>query len=169
MLLELIDGGLRNCKRSRCSSLKNLEMCSTSLRRHGTWPVPLTHGLIALIPKAEGSARQEPRPISLHGVSVPALGLGPRDVLRTCGWIWRRLWNLHWLISDLMGMSTDGSKCHDRVPQRIAFKLAERQGKKQLPRGMYRSLRRRFLMTGHVGKTVFCHELQFFAQTPGLT
>ena len=30
--------------------------------------------------------------------------------------------------SDLVGMSVDWSNCFDRVPQRIAFQLAERQG-----------------------------------------
>ena len=57
--------------------------------------------------------------------------------------------------SDLVGMSIDWSKCVDRVPQGIAFKLAERQGAHprvlQPLRGMCRELRMRFVMAGHVG------------------
>ena len=58
--------------------------------------------------------------------------------------------------SDLVGTSIDWSKRFDRVPQGIAFQLAERQGMHprvlQLLRGMYRELRRRFVMASHVGK-----------------
>ena len=58
--------------------------------------------------------------------------------------------------SDLVGMSIDWSKCFDRVPQRIAIQLAERQGffprVLQPLRGMYRELRRRFFMAGRVGR-----------------
>ena len=58
--------------------------------------------------------------------------------------------------SDLVGMSIDWSECFDRVPKGIAFKLAERQGLHprvlQRMRGMYRELRRRFVMAGHVEK-----------------
>ena len=49
-----------------------------------------------------------------------------------------------------------GAKCFDRVPHGIAFKLAERQGIHprvlQLLRDMYRELRRRVAMAGHVVK-----------------
>ena len=58
--------------------------------------------------------------------------------------------------SNLVGMSIDWSKCFDRVPQGIAFQLAERQGLHprvlQPLRGMYRELRRRFVVAGHVEK-----------------
>ena len=58
----------------------------------------------------------------------------------------------------LVGMSIDWSNCFDRVPQGIAFQLAERQGLHprvlQPLRGMYRELRRRFVMAGHVGKEI---------------
>ena len=58
--------------------------------------------------------------------------------------------------SNLVGMSIDWSKCFDSVPQGIAFQLAERQGLHfrvlQPLRGMYRELRRRFVMAGHVEK-----------------
>ena len=57
---------------------------------------------------------------------------------------------------DLMSMSIDLSDCFDRVPQEIAFQLAERQGihpRVLRPlRGMYRELRRRIVTAGHVGK-----------------
>ena len=60
--------------------------------------------------------------------------------------------------SELMGMSIHWSKCFERVPQEIAFQLAERQGTHprvlQLLRGMYRELRRRCVMAGHVGKAL---------------
>ena len=53
-----------------------------------------------------------------------------------------------------VGMPIDWSKCFDRVPQEIAFKLAERQGLHprvlQPLRGMYRELRRRLVMARHV-------------------
>lgn len=56
--------------------------------------------------------------------------------------------------SDLVGMSIDWSKCFDRVTQ--GTQLAERQGQHprvlQPLRGMYRQLRRRFVMAGHVEK-----------------
>ena len=49
-----------------------------------------------------------------------------------------------------------GVNVFDGVPQGIAFQLAERQGLHprvlQSLRGMYRELRRRFVMAGHVGK-----------------
>ena len=58
--------------------------------------------------------------------------------------------------SDVVGMSIDWSKCFDRVSQGIAFQLAEKQGLHprvlQPLRGMYRELRRWFVMAGHVGK-----------------
>ena len=58
--------------------------------------------------------------------------------------------------SDLEGMSIDWVKSFDRAPQGIAFKLAERQGihpRVLFPlRGMYRSLRKRFVMAGHAGR-----------------
>ena len=58
--------------------------------------------------------------------------------------------------SDLVDMSIDGSKCFDRDPQGIAFQLAERQGLRprvlQPLRGIYRELRRRFVMAGPVEK-----------------
>ena len=64
--------------------------------------------------------------------------------------------------SDLMGMSTDWSKCFDRVPQGIAFQLAERQGPHLQPlRGMYRELRRRFVMAGHVEKELVASNASF--------
>ena len=58
--------------------------------------------------------------------------------------------------SDLIGLSIDCSKCFDRVPRGIDFQLAERQGIHlrvlQPLRGMYRELRRRFVVASHVGK-----------------
>ena len=57
--------------------------------------------------------------------------------------------------SYLMVMSIGWSKYVDRVPQEIAIRLAERQGINsrvlQPLRGMYRELRRRFVVDGHVG------------------
>ena len=54
---------------------------------------------------------------------------------------------------DLMDMSIDWSKCFDRGPQGIAFQLTERQGiHPRMLRDMYRELRRKFVMTGHVRK-----------------
>ena len=57
-----------------------------------------------------------------------------------------------------VGMSIDRNQCFDRVSQRIAFNLGERQGKHprvlQPLRGMHRSLRRRFGMAGHVGTSL---------------
>ena len=58
----------------------------------------------------------------------------------------------------MMGMPIDWRKCFDRVPQEIAFRLAERQGINlrvlQPLRGMFRELRKRFVMAGHVGKEI---------------
>ena len=57
---------------------------------------------------------------------------------------------------ELEGMSIDWSNSFYKVPQGIAFKLAERQGIHphvlQSLRGTYRELRRCFVMAGHVGK-----------------
>ena len=138
----------------------------------GTWPVPL------FIPKGEGSAPQKLRPIGLMA-SVYTLWASMR-VRYTIHW--RGKWAdtaLHgyrpgrraedvWMDfvlsvesaqvngSYLVGMSIHWSKSFDRVPKGIAFKLAERQGIHprvlQPLRGMYRDLRRRFVMAGHVGK-----------------
>ena len=58
--------------------------------------------------------------------------------------------------SDVLGMSIDWSKCVDCVPNGFAVKLAERKSIHprvlQPLRGRYRSLRRRFVMAGHVGR-----------------
>ena len=116
----------------------------------GTWPAPLTCGLISLIPKGEGSPPGKLRPIGLMA-SVYRLwaSLRIRDIMH-----WQEKWAdtaLHWYRpgrraedswmdlslsvefahvdgSDLVGMLIDWSECVDRVPQGIAFQLAERQG-----------------------------------------
>ena len=143
----------------------------------GTWPVLFTSGLISLIQKGEGSAPQKLRPIGLMA-SVYRLwaSLRVRDIMHGQEkWADTALYGYRpgrraedvWMDlavsveaalvegADLVGMSIDWSKCFDRVPQGIAFNLAEKQGLHprvlQPLRGMYRDLRRRFVMAGHVG------------------
>ena len=139
----------------------------------GTWPVPLTRGLISIIPKGEGSAPQKLRPIGLMAsVYLQWAAMRIRDIIH-----WQGKWadtalhgyragrraedvgmDLAWSVesalvnvSDLVGMSIDWSKYFGRIPRGTAFKLTERQGIHprvlQLLRGMYRELRRRFVMT----------------------
>ena len=106
-------------------------------------------GLISLIPKGGGSAPQKLRPMGLMA-SVYRLwaSLRVRDIMH-----WQEKWadtalsgyrpgrraEDVWMdlslsvesalvdASDLVGMSIDWSKCFDRVPQGIAFQLADRQ------------------------------------------
>ena len=111
----------------------------------GTWPVPLTRGLVSHTQKSEGSAPQKLRPIGLRLWA----SLRFRDIMH-----WQEKWadtalygyrpgrraedvrmDLSLSVesalvdgSDLVGMSIDWSKCFDRVPQEIASPLAEKQG-----------------------------------------
>ena len=144
----------------------------------GTWPVPLTRGLKSLICKGEGSAPQKLRAVgfmasvyrlwaSFEGSSHNTLAgklAAPRCMVTGLGRRAEDVWmDLALAVesalvdgSDLVGMSIDWSKIFDRVPQGIAFQLAERQGIHprvlQPLRGMYREMQRRLVMGGHVGK-----------------
>ena len=134
----------------RVAELQALPLQLFEKLAQGTWPVPLTCGLISLIQKGEGSAPQKLRPIGLMA-SVYRLwaSLRVRDIMH-----WQEEWadtalygyrlgrraedvwmDLSLSVesalidgSDLVGMSIDWSKCFDRVPQSIAFLLADRQG-----------------------------------------
>ena len=153
------------------------------LEETGTWPTPFTCGLISLIQKGEGSAPQKTEadwPSWLHFTdSGPPCGfatfcIGRRNGL-TMRWHGYRLgrraedvWiDLSMTVesaladgSDLVGMSINWSKCFDRVPQGIAFHLAERHGLQprvlQPLRGMFRELRRRVVMAGSRGEGICC-------------
>ena len=143
----------------------------------GSWPVPLTRGLISLTPKGESSALQQLRPTGLMA-SVYRLwaSMRVRDIMHKQEKLADNALHGHrpgrraedvWMDlalsvdsapvdgSDLMGMSIDWSKCFDGVPLEIAFRLAESQGinsrVQQLLRGMHRDMRRRFVMAGRVG------------------
>ena len=116
-----------------------------------------------------------------HGFSLQTVGLRIRDILH-----WQEKWAdnaLHgyrserraedvWMDlsmtvesalaggSDLVRMSIDWSKCFDRVPQGIAFELAERQGLHprvlQPLRGMYCELRKKVRHGGSRGEGICC-------------
>ena len=105
----------------------------------GTWLVPLTQGLISVIPKDEGSAPQKSRPIGLMAPVYRLWGsMRIRDVIKWqnkwadthCmadgqGYVLRTWMDLALSVesalvngSDLVGVSIDWSKCFDRVPAR---------------------------------------------------
>ena len=109
-----------------------LAQVQNSVEETGTWPVPLTCGLISFIPKGEGSAPQKLRPTGLMAsekwADTALHGYRPG---RRAEHVWMDLsLSVESALvdgSDLVGMSVDWSNCFDRVPQRIAFQLAERQ------------------------------------------
>ena len=49
----------------RCKYFKTIAQVLNEMKETGTWPLPLTCGLISLIQKGEGSAPQKMRPIGL--------------------------------------------------------------------------------------------------------
>ena len=152
----------------------------------GNWPVALSSGLVSLIDKGEGASPTKLRPIGVMSAIYRAwASVRVRDLA-----LWQRSWiddSLHvyraghapedvwWQMAlhieqslltgdDLTGFVLDWSKCFDRVPIEIVLKLAEHMG---MPAGvhsalagMYRSLRRRFRLSGHVGPS--------FASTNGI-
>ena len=133
----------------------------------GTWLVPLTRGLISPIQKGEGSASQMLRAI---GLMASVYRLWASQTRRRAEDVWMDLsLSVESALvdgSDLVGVSIVWSKCFfDRVPQGIALQLAERQGLHprvlQLLRGMYRELRRRFVMAGHVGRNLLPQTASF--------
>ena len=86
----------------------------------GTWPVPLTRGLMLLIPKGEGSVPQKLTPTGLmasvyrlwaslrvrdiirwqeNRLTPRCMVTGAEHVLRACGWVSRCPWNPLWLMA----------------------------------------------------------------------
>ena len=152
----------------------------------GIWPNDLAQGFITLTPKGEGAEPAHLRPISVMSVIYRAwAGTRLRELLE-----WQDTWvsvNLHgyrprhgpehvwWSLAlrieraliegtDLAGISLDYAKCFDRVPSNIVFRLARESGMSEdilKPlEGMFKQLRRRFVIGGGVGKQ--------FASTNGI-
>ena len=152
----------------------------------GKWPHDLAQGFISLIPKGEGAEPAQLRPISVMSVIYRAwAGARVRELLSwQDGWVNENLhgyrprhgpehvwWSLALKIerallegTDLAGISLDYAKCFDRVPSNIVFSLARELGMSEdilKPlEGMFKQLRRRFVIGGGVGKQ--------FASTNGI-
>lgn len=144
----------------------------------GIWPNALTHGLVTLVTKGEGSRPEDLRPISVMSVVYRAwASTRLRDVIS-----WQEKWiqecqhgfrtghgpeDVWWKLavqvgrallegSDLAGISLDYSKCFDRISITIVLRLAERIGMDarllKAIKGMFDQLQRRFRVNGAVGK-----------------
>ena len=143
----------------------------------GTWPQALAQGAVSLISKGEGAEPLKLRPISVMPIVYRLWAAHRvRQVLQWQeSWLSSKLhgfrpahgaqdvwWAMavkleHALLSgeELSGISLDYSKCFDRVPIEIVFKVAEQCGMDggilRAMRAMYKQLRRRFVLNGGVG------------------
>ena len=161
------------------SLLERLASLLNVIEQTGCWPDALAQGVISLISKGEGSEPNKLRPISVMSV-IYRLWVAARlkhIMLWQESWIDDCLhgfrlahspadawWPLalkieHALLfgEDLSGIALDYSKCFDRVPIDIVFKLARCIG---MPwqiltplRSMYANLKRRFVFAGAIGKS----------------
>eukprot|EP00660_Eupelagonema_oceanica_P019763 gene19763-biopygen20777 len=144
------------------------------VERTGAWPAALERALVSLIPKGEGGAPLQMRPISvLSAVYRLWAATRLRDMRR-----WQERWaakgqrgyrpgqgveDVYWEIALRMeeavlkglpfgGLPYDSEKAFDRIPQQIMMTLMEKLGLHQrisAPlRAMYKGLRRRFRITG---------------------
>ena len=160
------------------SLLERLASLLNVIEQTGCWPDALAQGVISLISKGEGSEPNKLRPISVMSVIYRLWAAARLKHIM----LWQESWIddcLHgfrpahspadawWPLAlkiehallfgeDLSGIALDYSKCFDRVPIDIVFKLARCIG---MPwqiltplRSMYANLKRRFAFAGAIGE-----------------
>ena len=164
-------------KRLPLTLLNKLADVLHMIEETGIWPAALEQAAVTLIPKDEGVRALDRRPISVMSAVYRTWAASRmRDVK-----VWQEAWasanqhgyraghsteDVYWALAlrieeallsgeALCGLSLDYSKCFDRLPHKILFKLVEEPGlSRQIApplRTMYQRLRRRFRVGGHVG------------------